>query len=352
MRWDSAAVAAWLQEIPVPDGIISTFCARNISGKVLPHITERHLATELGVVEYIERLRLLTELDALTGRDDAPPGPPHITTCTPLTPHTEMAVQEAWQLPVSRVRADHALVIGQGASSVVCRGTYSPHTGPDCDVAIKKMNAGYILDQTAMQQFCREAKLLTGLRHANIIVTHGATVDVNIVAGVMPCLVMERLERTLREALADPTNTLTPKHKHAIALGIASALQYMHAQSLFHCDLKPENVMLTRAGVAKVADFGLCVEGTDAVIDAGRGTAGYVAPEALGEPAIYTCTDVFALGMIAYELFTALPLYPGVNVAIVSQLVLGNVRPSIPTTVHASYRAVIESCWRHGAWGG
>ena len=246
-------------------------------------------------------------------------------------------------------------MMGDGASSVVYEGTLQTvergqfTTRP---VAVKKLKAEFIGDPNSMRRFIADAALLYSLQHPHIVMTFGATTDLNPVTGVMPCLVMERMHTSLRAALHDPATALTIEHKHAIALGIASALQYMHARSVFHCDLKPENVMLTRAGVAKVADFGLCVEGTDAVIDAGRGTAGYVAPEALGEPAIYTCTDVFALGMIAYELFTALPLYPGVNVAIVSQLVLDNVRPEIPSTVHASYRVVIESCWRHGACGG
>ena len=75
MRWDTAAVVAWLDGNFVKPNIIATFQSLHISGKVLLGITELHLATELGVVEYIDRLRLMADLDATAGRDsDVPPG--------------------------------------------------------------------------------------------------------------------------------------------------------------------------------------------------------------------------------------------------------------------------------------
>ena len=75
MRWDTTAVVAWLDGNFVKPNIIATFKSLHISGKVLPGITELHLATELGVVEYIDRLRLMADLDAVADRDsDVPPG--------------------------------------------------------------------------------------------------------------------------------------------------------------------------------------------------------------------------------------------------------------------------------------
>ena len=219
-------------------------------------------------------------------------------------------------------------------------------------VAVKKMKPELISTDN-MRQFTDEARLLFSLQHPNIVTTFGATTDSNHVTGATPCVVMELLHTSLRAVLSDPTtHTLTTPQRHGIALGIACALQYLHGRTpvLLHCDMKPENVMLTGQCVAKVADFGLCIA-SDSAVHGGRGTAGYVAPEAYGSPPIYTHTDVFALGMIAYELFSALPLWTGVSAALIQQHVMDGVRPAIPDGVPAAYRDVMEGCWMHGACG-
>src|SRR5262249_26475046 len=126
--------------------------------------------------------------------------------------------------------------------------------------------------------------------------------------------VMEYVEgTTLRQAML--ARKLAPAEALALVPQLCDALEYAHAQGVVHRDVKPENILLDRAGRVKVADFGLAkLEGPHGHSLTGThqamGTPNYMAPEQWEHPAeVDHRADIYALGVVCYELLTGeLPL--------------------------------------------
>jgi serine/threonine protein kinase len=162
-----------------------------------------------------------------------------------------------------------------------------------------------------------EARATARCRHENIVVIY----EVGTHRG-QPYMVLEYFEgQTLRQwmhdhaATAEPPARVPPARAVDLMLPVVRALAYAHDQGIVHRDLKPENVMLTRAGVIKVLDFGVAkhVEATapdPAGDDAGptassstlAGTRPYMSPEQLSLGAIDHRADVWAVGIMLFEL--------------------------------------------------
>jgi len=172
----------------------------------------------------------------------------------------------------------------------------------DREVAIKVLHAALAGDAGFVDRFRREARSAAGLGHPNIVAVH----DWGAVDGVY-FMVMEFVRgQSLREVL-NAEGLLAPAQTAEVLLPVLSALDHAHRQGIVHRDVKPENIMLTRDGVVKVADFGLARAYADAQItQAGMvtGTVQYLSPEQLqGEPADPR-TDLYSLGIVAYEMLT------------------------------------------------
>jgi serine/threonine-protein kinase len=170
------------------------------------------------------------------------------------------------------------------------------------EVAIKVLHRPLASDQGFVDRFRREARAAAVLSHPNIVAVH----DWGAVDGIY-YMVMEFVRgQSLRDILNEE-GLLAPAQAADVLLQTLSALDHAHRQGIVHRDMKPENIMVTRDGVAKVADFGLARAYADAQIThAGHvtGTVQYLAPEQLqGEPADPR-TDLYSLGIVAYELLT------------------------------------------------
>ena len=169
-------------------------------------------------------------------------------------------------------------------------------------VAIKVLHRNLAGDAGFVERFRREARAAASLNHQNIVAVH----DWGSVDGIY-YMVMEYVAgRSVRELLNDQ-GVLAPAQGADVLEQTLAALQHAHRQGIVHRDIKPENLMVTRDGVVKVADFGLARALADAQItEAGTvtGTVQYLAPEQLqGEPADPR-TDLYALGVVAFELLT------------------------------------------------
>jgi beta-lactam-binding protein with PASTA domain/tRNA A-37 threonylcarbamoyl transferase component Bud32 len=172
----------------------------------------------------------------------------------------------------------------------------------DREVAIKVLHRQLASDHGFVERFRREARAAAGLSHPNIVNVH----DWGAVDGIY-YMVMEFVRGTSTRDLLNEEGLLAPAQAADILLQTLSALDHAHRKGIVHRDIKPENVMVTREGVVKVADFGLARAYADAQItDAGSvtGTVQYLSPEQLqGEPADPR-TDLYALGIVAFELVT------------------------------------------------
>ncbi len=187
------------------------------------------------------------------------------------------------------------------------------------EVALKVLSESFAGDADRMARFQREAEVLASLNHPNIA---------QIYAVEEGALVMELVEgETLvsREA-AGPLPIETALH---YARQIAEALEAAHEKGIIHRDLKPANVMITSSGVVKVLDFGLAAieqtpraAGQTMTMAAGTtqagmimGTPAYMSPEQASGKPVDKRSDIWAFGVVLYEMLTAKPLFGGETVA-------------------------------------
>ena len=169
----------------------------------------------------------------------------------------------------------------------------------DRAVAVKVLGRALADDARAAERLRREARAAGRLEHPNI----ARVLDLGEHDG-RPYLVMELLEGESLAARIDRTGPLPPDEAARIVAAVADALEAAHQAGVVHRDVKPGNVFLTAAGEVKVLDFGIASAAGDTTITTGAliGTAAYLAPErALGHRAT-PAADIYALGVILYEL--------------------------------------------------
>jgi tRNA A-37 threonylcarbamoyl transferase component Bud32 len=187
-------------------------------------------------------------------------------------------------------------VIGHGGMATVYRANQERL---DRTVAIKVLSENLAHSTEFMERFRREARTAANMRHPNVITVHDFGEDER---GV-PYLVLEYIEGPTLADLMDAG--LDDARIPDLLDQIAAGLDYAHARGVVHRDIKPGNVLFTDDGRAVLADFGLAwlLEGTKLTLTGGViGTPEYMAPEqASGEPIDHR-TDVYALGVVLYEM--------------------------------------------------
>jgi serine/threonine-protein kinase len=235
--------------------------------------------------------------------------------------------------------------IGAGGMGEVYRAR-DPRIGRE--VAIKVIHSSLSQDSKRVARFEQEVRAAGTLNHPNVL----AIYDVGHDRG-MPFLVTELLEgETLREKI--DSGSLTRRKAVEYAAQIADGLAAAHGKSIVHRDLKPDNVFITRDGHLKILDFGLAKlterdpenpvsteSPTEALTDANAvvGTPGFMSPEQLhGEPADPR-SDIFAFGVILYEMISGRRPFVGDTAAEISASIMrddpaplsGDDRPVSPT---------------------
>jgi serine/threonine protein kinase len=199
-------------------------------------------------------------------------------------------------------------------------------------VVVKTLRLEYRGDPEMRARFRREARLLQFLSHPNVVRALAFSEERNA-----PWLVLERIRgRSLREEIAMGA-PFSPEEVIPLLQGIAAALDHLHGRGLAHLDVRPENVIVTPDGEAKLIDFGVA-QAAGAVqesADGGLENVAYRAPEQVcGEP-VSAATDVYALGCVVYELLAGQPPFgsteeqTGRNAAIRARLEQSPVPPSI-----------------------
>lgn len=188
--------------------------------------------------------------------------------------------------------------LGHGGMGQVYRGT---DLVLNRTVAIKILADHLARDPQSLRRFRREAQAAAGLSHPGIVAVFDTGAD-----GDVQYIVMECVDgRTLADVLRDP-GALGSQRAVATGVAIAAALAHAHRKGIVHRDIKPGNVMITSSGAVKVMDFGIARAVTSDTLtqSAILGTAAYFAPEqARGEP-VDARSDLYALGVVLYEMLT------------------------------------------------
>lgn len=205
-------------------------------------------------------------------------------------------------------------VIGRGGMAEVWRAR---DTRLQRDVAIKRLRIDLASDNTFQARFRREAQSAAGLNHPNIVAVYDTGEEADPASGVMvPYIVMELIEGvTLREVLRGGRK-IVPEKALEFTAGVLDALAYSHRAGIIHRDIKPANVMFTPPGTVKVMDFGIAraVADTSATMTqtaAVIGTAQYLSPEQARGQKVDNRSDIYAVGVLLYELLTSEPPFQG-----------------------------------------
>jgi Protein kinase domain len=168
-------------------------------------------------------------------------------------------------------------------------------------VALKELSALGAADATTARRFVRESRLAGSLNHPNIVTVHDFFEDRNT-----PYIAMEYLERGSLRPVID---RLTFAQIAGVIEGLLAGLRHAHERGIVHRDVKPENLMISAESRVKIADFGIAkatdeARATTLLTATGTtiGTPTYMAPEQAMGQEIGPWTDLYAVGMIAFEL--------------------------------------------------
>lgn len=218
----------------------------------------------------------------------------------------------------------------------------------DRRVAVKILHAEFAANEAFVERFRREAQAAANLNHDNIVDIYDWGRDQGVYF-----MVMELIQgHNLREALR-ARGALEPRTAAEIGVAVAAALGAAHDRGLVHRDIKPANVLLTNDGGVKVTDFGIAraFDDSDQLTRTGAviGTATYFSPEQAQGLAADGRSDLYALGVVLYELVTGVPPFVGESpVSVAYQHVRefapppSDLNPNIPPALDAIVMRCLE----------
>ena len=216
------------------------------------------------------------------------------------------------------------------------------HVGLRQRCALKFLHAQVARQPGAVKRFLREARVLASLRHRSIVTVSDVGADAGDAFYVMELLEGEDLRAVLRREKRLPW-----RHVRVLALQLADALAVAHEAGVIHRDMKPENCFSVRGGddLVKILDFGIAKvvaePGGTKLTGAGEtlGTVGYMPPEQCegeGDRRV----DVYALGVMLYEMLAGQPPYAGSSYEIIARLIrraeppqLSEICPDVPAAI-------------------
>jgi eukaryotic-like serine/threonine-protein kinase len=198
-------------------------------------------------------------------------------------------------------------VIDEGGWGIVYKGV---HQSLNLPVAIKMLKHAMAMDADFTNKFENEAHVVARLNHPNIVRVY----DIEYLYRTI-FIVMEYLSgQPLKDLLYDMTRLPFPRAIYFL-IQVAEGLDYAHQEGIIHQDIKPDNVFVRANGRVRILDFGLaCAAGGRDDLDL-AGTPHYMAPEQIDGDPVDERTDIYSLGITAFEMFTGKKPFPGPDVA-------------------------------------
>ncbi len=188
--------------------------------------------------------------------------------------------------------------LGRGGMGVVYKA-WEPSLNRH--VAIKALGEHLLGDEGLIERFTREAKSMAAINHPNVIQVFFIGMEEN-----QPYFAMEFIEGISLDDLLQGNNVLTVPHAKEILRQACAGLAVAHERDLVHRDIKPANLMICDDGTIKVVDFGIAQtrEYGDKLTNTGEfvGTPGYLSPEVCTGKEVDARSDIFALGIVFYEM--------------------------------------------------
>jgi eukaryotic-like serine/threonine-protein kinase len=206
-------------------------------------------------------------------------------------------------------------------------------------VAIKILTPAGVADPDTKARFLQEARTASNISHENIL----AVYDFGEEAG-KPYMVMEFLRgRTLRCAIQEKL-LADLKSKLRVALQVAHALGYVHQHQIVHRDVKPENINIDNSGRAKLMDFGIAKTADLSLTQPGYvlGTPYYMAPEQIIGKPVTSSVDIYAFGIMLYEMFLGTRPYSGDSIETIFYKIMHEPLDLSPLTVAGVPPEIVE----------
>ncbi len=248
---------------------------------------------------------------------------------------------------------------GAGAFGIVFRAELS---GGGCQVAVKALKPEHRDDREALERFLREARAIEGVEHENVVRIYG----VGEQRGT-PYVVMEFIPGPDLATVLLREGRLEPARAARLMAGVARGLAAIHREGVIHRDLKPHNVLIDRAPVdrapvdralgAGAPDAGAAVE-RPVIADFGvaRTTAGarltmtgqlvgspaYMAPEQVTDQAVTAAVDLYALGVMLYELLTGHTPFSGSDALTTLRRIRDEAHAPLPAEVPEDLRRIVD----------
>jgi tRNA A-37 threonylcarbamoyl transferase component Bud32/predicted esterase len=242
---------------------------------------------------------------------------------------------------LANFRIEH--VIAEGGMGVVYAATDTVLNRP---VAVKLLSE-HLFDATARLRFEREAQLASALNHPHILTVHAAGEH----AG-RQYIVTEYVDGGTLNEWISRRSVRGWRQRVELLIGVADALATAHDANILHRDIKPGNILVTKSGYAKLADFGLAklaeelanrqrdmqTTRTGVVL----GTVAYMSPEqAAGQP-LDARSDIFSFGVVLYEVLAGRRPFHGTSDLELRQNVVGAEPEQLPDSVPAAVRQIVE----------
>jgi eukaryotic-like serine/threonine-protein kinase len=208
-------------------------------------------------------------------------------------------------------------------------------------VAVKVLKEQFVSDESFRERFRAEARYAASLQHSGIAQVYDYGEQDDVAYLVMELVLGETLSRILSaEGRLDADTTLDIIGQAARALNVA------HTAGIIHRDIKPANLMVTADGVVKITDFGIArAGGSSTMTQTGQvmGTAQYVSPEQATGRRITPSSDLYSLGIVAYECLAGMPPFTADTPIALALMHVREEAPPLPSDVPPAVRGLVSA---------